>query len=134
MSSIYFDLFHAVKSFVGLNNATLTAGSVVGEIVDAKGYRAGKLSYVLNAVGTSGTLILAKIEESDNADMSSPSDIPAERLLGTAVSCETAKAISQVGFIPVKRYVRPTFTAGGTNAVGGAMIELGGAEYTPVQE
>lgn len=133
MSSIYFDLFHAVKSFLALNAGTLTAGSVVGEIIDAKGYRAGKLNYALNAVGTSGTLVLAKIEESDNADMSSASDIPTERLLGTAGTLSTAKAISQVGFIPVKRYVRATFTAGGTNAVGGAMVELGGAEYTPVQ-
>lgn len=133
MSSIYYDLFHNAKSVVGLAGGTLTAGTVTGENVDATGYKTAKVNYTLNAVGTSGTITLAKIQEANVADFSDATDVPADRIMGTITTLSTAKAIGQVGIAIVKNYIRPVFTVAGTNPIASSVVELAGAEYLPVQ-
>jgi len=130
--TIYSDLKAHTKAVIALALGDKTvAGDVNGNIIDQLGFDCGKIVIATGTV-TAGTVVLKEIQESVNSEMSDATVIPADAINGDLTVLSTANAITEVGYINSKRYVRPVFTFSATpNLIVGAVIEKAGAEYLP---
>ncbi len=121
------DLYNNTINPIGLNTQTFAADADnTGNIIDTQGYESGLVILILGTV-TTGDIIITKVQESADSGMSGATDIPAARILGTAVALDTANTTNQTGFVSTLRYIQVTYTTANTAAdlVAGSTIILG---------
>jgi len=109
------DLYNNAKSVVAVVFTTLAGdGDTVGAIIDTDGFESGKISLLATAV-TTGDTTISNIQESSDAAMSGATDIPVERIIGTAAPVTAANTLNELGFVATERYVQVTITGANTS-------------------
>jgi len=106
-------------------------GDTNGNEIDMKGFHSGAFLLRVGTL-TDGTYTLG-IEESDTSG-SGYADVPAARIIGSAVALDAANEHDKLGFVTEKRYVRMTVTAASTTSGADVtgLVVLGGAEQAAV--
>ena len=130
------DLFSNVITKVALAPQALSSDTATaGVIIDTQGYESGVIELLTGAV-TAGDIIITKIDEGDESNLSDATAIPAARLIGASdvAAIDAANTVNGLGFLATKRYVRGTFTTDNSaNLLAGAVCTLGDADASNVR-
>lgn len=126
------DLKNNLSVLNALAAATIATDTTTNGIaIDTQGYQSGVM---MLRVGTfvDGTYMLG-VEESD-ASGSGYTDIPAARIVGTALALAGANEHDAIGFVSNKRYVRGTILSASTTSGADitASCALGNPDIAPV--
>ena len=126
------DLKNNLSTLNALDAATIATDTTTNGIaIDTQGYESGVMNL---RVGTfsDGTYTLG-VEESD-ASGSGYTDIPAARIVGTALALAGANEHDSIGFVANKRYVRATILSASTSSGADitASCSLGAPNQGPV--
>ena len=115
--------------------AISAAGSVVGNIIDMSKFNSACFLLVTGNAYTDGTYTL-KVEEGDDAALADAAVVDSSKLIcdDAAGVVAAANAISRVGYIGSKQYVRATVVATGvtTGAVAGVLLVKGDPLTAPL--
>jgi hypothetical protein len=124
-----------LHSHVGVVNAlspAVQAATIKGNAVDLFGFDSAELIVNTGAVVGAGDFT-AKLQESDTTTDGDFTDVTSDRLLGTLPASLTADGSFKIGYVGLKRYVRPVLTKNaGTSIAAGAVVVKGNARIEPV--
>jgi hypothetical protein len=129
------DIANNVK-FSAAKGAGAVTASGQGSVVDASGFQSVAFGILVGTVTTadSSNYFTFTVQEGDLSDGSDMANIPADRIIGSAVLNAAGQANSclKIGAIPAKRYVRLAWTeTGAASAEFGAVAALGDPNHAP---
>jgi hypothetical protein len=129
------DIANNVKFSAAKGSGAVTA-SGQGSVVDASGFKSVAFGILVGTVTTadSSNYFTFTVQEGDLSDGSDMANIPADRIIGSAVLNASGQANSclKIGAIPAKRYVRLAWTeTGSASAEFGAVAALGNPNHAP---
>lgn len=138
MASI--DMHSTVFIANALNNQTIATDTTTqGAIIDTHGYES--LEFVFKSGTITDGTYTPLIEDSDDSGLSGSSAVSDTFLVGTEVGARFVaaddNAVTRLGYVGKKRYVRASLVSTGTTsgATGmGAIAVLGHARYQPTAE
>lgn len=95
--------------------------AIEGEIIDVSGYNSAEFFIAYGAMTDSDATVTVLLQESDNSDLSSPSSVSDDDLLGTEAEAGAAAAtddntVKKLGYKGGKRYIKLTLTPSGNNS------------------
>lgn len=127
------DLYNNAKTVIAVEATLITSdGDTVGVIIDTDNFESGKISLIVNLL-TTGDVTISKIQESADSGMSGATDIPAARLIGTAVAVTAINTLNELGFVSTERYVQVTITGANTSVLSFiSLCELADPSSAPV--
>lgn len=129
------DIYNNKKVNIGLDVAVIGSNTTtVGNIIDMQGFDSIMWEMFIGAL-TDGSY-LPLIEDGEDAGLSDAAPVVDDQLLGTEVDATiaAANAISKIGYVGSKRYVRLSMVSTGvtTGATVGATALQGHAHISPV--
>jgi hypothetical protein len=130
------DILNNLKFTKAKATGQVTA-SGTGEVVDLAGFKSVAFAILISAVAAAdaSNYLTFTVQEGSASDGSDMADIPAERILGSAVINNTAQdeQTLKIGAISDKQYVRLKWTETGTADVTfSAIAALGNPNHAPV--
>lgn len=123
------DLHNALDYVRGVSPIANTDDTnLVSQIIDMRDYQAFEWVIMTGTLAATAGTWTAKLEESDNSDMSSSNEVADADLLGTEAAASfdqsADNAVKSLGYKGIKRYIRLTLTVA-TNDASAPVAVLG---------